>query len=131
MRFLQGARSWPHQSSGTGANLSEWDAHDPQFGSIDYNQALMNSQTRARFEEVSVVEVSQQEVDRLLAGSEVIREENISISGPIRILRDGDLVFVQEQTPERKLLLRMTPSLEHANSFVDDRLAAYERMWDG
>jgi hypothetical protein len=38
---------------------------------------------------------------------------------------------VQEQTPQRRYLVRVMSSLERAQSFVDDRLATYDKMWDG
>ena len=41
------------------------------------------------------------------------------------------LVVVQEQTSQGQLLGRVLPSVDEANRLVDDRLAAYDRMWNG
>ncbi len=39
--------------------------------------------------------------------------------------------LVQEETPDGQILLRRLGSREAAEEFVEDRLATYERMWDG
>jgi hypothetical protein len=70
-------------------------------------------------------------LERLLAVAEVVREENTGVAGPLRVLVLDGAILVQEQTPQRKLLLRTRPSLEEAMEFVDRRLEIYERMWDG
>jgi hypothetical protein len=67
----------------------------------------------------------------LRAAAEVVREENTSLSGMIRVFDlDGEF-FVQEETPDRTFLVRPRPSLDEALAFVDRRLQTYERMWDG
>ena len=40
-------------------------------------------------------------------------------------------ILVQEETPEREVLVRKLASIDAANGLVDGRLADYERMWDG
>ncbi len=61
----------------------------------------------------------------------VLREEDTGVAGKLRVLDlDGDL-FVQEQTPDRMILLRPRLNIEEAMAFVDGRLQTYERMWDG
>lgn len=67
----------------------------------------------------------------LLDAAELIREENTGVAGPLRVLVLDGTILVQEQTPQRTLLLRTRPSLEEAMEFVDRRLEIYERMWDG
>jgi len=67
----------------------------------------------------------------LLEVAEVLRQENTCIAGWIRILFADGAILIQEETPDGNALARRMPSVEDANDFVDDRLASYERMWDG
>lgn len=72
-----------------------------------------------------------EQLDALLDAADLVREENTGVTGPLRVLVLDDVVLVQEQTPQRELLLRARSSLEEAMEFVDRRLKIYERMWDG
>jgi hypothetical protein len=81
--------------------------------------------------ERSPAPLAHQQLDELLEAAELIREENTGVAGPLRVLVLNGAILVQEQTPQRKLLLRTRPSLEEAMEFVDRRLEIYERMWDG
>lgn len=67
----------------------------------------------------------------LLAEAIAVREQDTLISGPIRVLELHEAVIVQEQTPDGQALVRRLDSRETADAFVDDRLATYDRMWDG
>jgi hypothetical protein len=67
----------------------------------------------------------------LLEEAEVLRQENTCVAYWIRILSVDGAILVQEETPEGNALARRMPSIEDANAFVNDRLATYERMWDG
>jgi hypothetical protein len=68
----------------------------------------------------------------LLGSSETVREENTFMAGAIRILVIRDKVVVQEQTPDTAdVIVRACSSRDEADRFVDERLSAYERMWDG
>jgi hypothetical protein len=67
----------------------------------------------------------------VLDAADLVREENTGVAGPLRVLVLDDVVLVQEQTPQRELLLRTRSTLEEAMEFVDRRLEIYERMWDG
>jgi len=77
------------------------------------------------------LELSADELTELLEDADVLREEDTCISGMIRILRLGDVTLVQEETPDREILLRIRPDRTSADEFVDRRLETYERMWDG
>ena len=81
--------------------------------------------------EKSVVKIDREELDAVLERAEVIRSADTALAGWIRILSLGTHVLVQEETPEREVLLRRLPSVDAANRLVDERLADYERMWDG
>lgn len=72
-----------------------------------------------------------EELGLLLDRTETVREINTSIAGHIRVLRSDARILVQERTPEGDHFVRELPSEDAAAAFVDARLAAYERMWDG
>jgi len=67
----------------------------------------------------------------LLEAAEVLRQDNTCVAGWIRILSVDGVILVQEETPDGNALARRLPSIEDANDFVNERLASYERMWDG
>lgn len=78
-----------------------------------------------------VISFARKDIDALLEQAEILRQDTTGIAGRIRTLRYGDRIFVQERNPEGEHFLRVLPSEEVAARFVDARLAAYERMWDG
>ena len=84
-----------------------------------------------RLEARPVVEIDGGELVALLARARAVRDEDTRLSGRIRVLVIGDAVLLQEQTTKGALLVRRMPSLEAADALVADRLATYERMWDG
>jgi hypothetical protein len=81
--------------------------------------------------EQSVVKIDREELAAVLEEAEVIRAEDTALAGWIRILSLGAQVIVQEETPERDVLVRALASVDAAKRLVDERLADYERMWDG
>lgn len=85
----------------------------------------------ALLEEVGVAEISAAEADALLRAARVLREEDTRLAGPIRVFDLGGRVVVGESTTRGQPLARLLPSLEAAHRLVEDRLAVYERMWDG
>jgi hypothetical protein len=78
-----------------------------------------------------VVEITSRDLSSILEHGETRREDRTGIAGTIRTLSLGDRVLVQERTPEGDYFVRRLPSEQAARLFVDARLAAYERMWDG
>jgi len=79
----------------------------------------------------AIVTLGPEDLGGLLESAETVREVDTGISGRIRVLAVADNVIVQEQTPKGEVLVRRMSSLEEAERFVEQRLVAYERMWDG
>jgi hypothetical protein len=78
-----------------------------------------------------VVMIDRDGLAAALKRADVIREEDTTLAGWIRILSlDGHVLF-QEETPDRDVLVRRLTSIGEAHRLVDRRLADYERMWDG
>jgi len=61
----------------------------------------------------------------------VLQDQDTLVAGHLRVLDLSGLVLVQEETPDGQLLVRRAESVEAAQALVDERLATYERMWDG
>jgi len=81
--------------------------------------------------ETARLDLSPDELEGLLETAEIVREEDTCISGMIRILRLRNTVLVQEETPDREIVVRTRPTVEAAEEFVAGRLEIYERMSDG
>ena len=79
----------------------------------------------------SVVKIDRGDLEALLERAEAIRAEDTTLAGWIRILSLEGHHLVQEETPDRDVLVRKLASVEEADRLVDRRLADYERMWDG
>jgi hypothetical protein len=84
-----------------------------------------------RLDRQTVISIGTEELEALLEAAETVREVDTRLSGWIRILIVADEVILQEQTPKGEFLLRRMTSIEDAERFVEQRLAVYERMWDG
>lgn len=84
-----------------------------------------------RLEGPSPVPLAASELTAVLESAEIIREENTGVAGLLRVLDLDGAFYVQEETPDRQILLRPRPTVEEAMVFVDRRLRSYERMWDG
>jgi hypothetical protein len=61
-----------------------------------------------------------------------VEEHDTFFAGPLRIVETAAGLALAEQDPGRGLgFLRPAASLAAAQALVRDRLAVYERMWDG
>lgn len=78
-----------------------------------------------------VVELDAEGIAALLGRARVVHESDTGIAGAIRTLEVDGMTLVQEHTQDRRPVVRRVADLEAARRFVDDRLAAYDRMWDG
>ncbi len=92
---------------------------------------MERSEVIRQIEKLAIVVLDQEDLGKLLDDSDTIRAENTCVAGLIRILSLEGRLLVQEQTPEGEVLIRRLGSREAAEQFVEHRLAAYERMWDG
>ncbi len=84
-----------------------------------------------QIETQEIVSLDPEDLPKLLAVAEPIRAEDTGLAGWIRIVTIEGPILVQEQTPDGVILVRKHDSREAAARFVERRLAAYERMWDG
>ena len=75
--------------------------------------------------------ISASDLVALLEAAKTVREEDTGRCKQIRILRLQESILVQEFTDSGEILVRNFRSLRAAGSFVDKRMEAYARMWDG
>jgi len=85
----------------------------------------------ARTDPGAPARLSGEDLESILGRADSLWEDPTGIAGPIRTIGLGELTLVQESTPDGEVFLRRFGSPESARRFVDARLAAYERMWDG
>ncbi|HSL18396.1 MAG TPA: hypothetical protein VLB51_10880 [Methylomirabilota bacterium] len=78
-----------------------------------------------------IVSLERDELEALLEGALTLRDDDTILAGRIRILAFEGRTLVQEQTTAGEFLVREVGSEAAAERLVDDRLATYERMWDG
>ncbi len=97
----------------------------PERGSVTAGGLLV------RLRGARAVELEPDEARTLVEAGRLVREVDTRLAGMLRVLElDGALV-VQEQTTRGRHVARVVPSLEAAEALICDRLAVYERMWDG
>lgn len=75
--------------------------------------------------------IEEHELHTVLKDAEILREENTYLSDHIRLLIYNDILFIQEITFKKEVLLRKMDSMKDADSFIQERLDYYERKWDG
>lgn len=67
----------------------------------------------------------------ILARAHLLRTEDTTLAGFLRVLwLDGE-IWVEEEPPDGRILLRRFDDRAAADAFVDRRLETYDRMWDG
>jgi hypothetical protein len=78
-----------------------------------------------------VMILKEDELKSFLSQVEVIREENTYLCDYIRIAKYSNEILVQEKSDKNEIVIRKMNSLEEAENFVQERLAYYDRKWDG
>jgi hypothetical protein len=84
-----------------------------------------------QIEQQAIVALDAEDLSPLLEASVTLRAHDTCLAGWIRILSLEGHVLVQEQTLDGEVLIHRLGTLEAAELFVEHRLNAYERMWDG
>jgi len=121
----------PTQSPRTGRARARARARARVSNSIDCSILIPVQELIERLAKEPIVVLDQTECDRLLESARVLREDDTTLAGAIRILATGDMIIVQERSPRGERYARAMPSREEADRFVDQRLAIYDKMWDG
>jgi len=75
--------------------------------------------------------LSAQDLEDLLSQGEVLQEVGTQLRDMIRIVDWQGTLLVQEKTNKEEYIIRKMASREQAGQFIQQRLGAYERMWDG
>lgn len=69
-------------------------------------------------------EIQRSWLERPVLSNKVIRI--FSLATP-----SGEVLIVQETSTRNEILVRLVQSMADADHFIEERRAAYERMWDG
>lgn len=78
-----------------------------------------------------IVQLSREDWQQSAHRFEVVEEHDTMLRGTLRVARGpAGLVAIEEPSPAERVV-RPLGSQDAARSFVADRLATYERMWDG
>jgi len=75
--------------------------------------------------------LTESQLSDLLSNSTLIEEHNTVFSDIIRLLEIEKHYYIQEKTLKNEILFRQCQSLQTAKDFVQNRLAIYDKMWDG
>ena len=114
------------------AKLSSGDSRDRSGCRGPQQEDAMNGhELVTKLQTQAPIPVDREVLVGLLETAEVLRQDNTCVAGWIRVLSVDGVILVQEETPDGNALARRMLSIEDANDFVNDRLASYERMWDG
>jgi hypothetical protein len=92
---------------------------------------MESTEIARRLEEDSVITLDKDELGAVLDAAELVRQTRTAIAGGIRTLRFEGRILIQERDQRGQHYLRSVASEEQAARFVQTRLDAYERMWDG
>jgi len=85
----------------------------------------------AKIKNQTVVQICREDLGSLLEAAAVLRSEDTGLSGLCRILSWEGVLLFQEETPRGEVLIREMNSRKAADQLMADRLATYDRMWDG
>jgi hypothetical protein len=80
------------------------------------------------------IHIDEAEQSALLAEAVILHEVDSGMCGPIRLIQLPDVSgvsWILEQDLKRRPVLRQLLPEQDGRAFIEDRLNAYDRMWDG
>ncbi len=83
-----------------------------------------------RFTQPAVV-IQSAEVEALLADHPLLKEVDSGMTGHIRVLQHSQGFILVEQDCRGQAWVRYRHEMSELDALIEDRLASYERMWDG
>ena len=83
----------------------------------------------AKKKEYSII--NEEDLNILLSESKIIIEKDTLISDKIRLLKFDEDFFIQEKSNKDELIIRMVSSKSEGESFINNRMEIYDKMWDG
>ena len=96
-----------------------------------YTDAMTIVELNHRLRQHEIIPLSAEEWNELAVCFEVVERHHTFVVGDLLILR-GDVGLVAlDQPADSKRVVRQLSSYEEKDLFVQERLATYERMWDG
>ena len=86
---------------------------------------------RTQVENEGLVIVPEETWNALAPDFEEVERHPTFIAGDLVIVRLGDALAAVEEPKPGERVLRRLPDADAARAFVEDRMATYDRMWDG
>ncbi len=86
---------------------------------------------RRRLEEGEVVAMTASAWEKLAGDFELVETRDTMMAGEMEVRRLGRRWLVVEQSDPARRALRSLPTKAAVRTFVQERMAAYDRMWDG
>ena len=83
-----------------------------------------------RFSQPAFV-IQADELATLLAGYALLKEIDSGMTGAIRVLEHPQGYILSEQDCRGQIWVRYRKDLAELEALIEERLASYERMWDG
>ena len=78
-----------------------------------------------------IVPLTHEDWEAVAGSVEEVERHHTTVAGALLVIRtEHGLAAVEQPTPSTRVV-RLLGSLETVRAFVDDRMALYERMWDG
>jgi hypothetical protein len=84
-----------------------------------------------RFKIEKYLVLSSKELSELLISSEKIFEQDTRLRDYIRVLKFENVFYLQEKTDRGEIILRQFLNVSDALKIANNRLAIYDKMWDG
>ncbi len=92
---------------------------------------MTRDELAGRLAEERIVVLTAADWASLAGGLEVVERHATGVAGDLTVVRvDGGLAAVEEPRPDERVVRRLAGP-DEARRFVNERLEAYERMWDG
>jgi hypothetical protein len=92
---------------------------------------MVERELRQRLDSKRIVTLSASEWERVAGEFEILESHDTKLAGLLLLVRHGErLVAVERPGPGRRVLRRLDDE-EEARTFIRERLASYDRMWDG
>lgn len=92
---------------------------------------LNDAELERIFREKRITVLSRNQWERIEPKFEVLERHDTGAKGEILVVKQGDALAIVEQPKPGEFVLRPMEGKDRVTIFVEQRLAAYDRIWDG
>lgn len=91
---------------------------------------ILSDERATIFYQKRVLRLTNEEYERFRAVSKLLEEHYTAVIGYIRVHQLGEEIIVEEQTDSEDYVIRPMNNRSEVAAFIEERMKAYERMWD-